>query len=174
MTVRFVTLIFFAVVQFAYADMLPDGTERYDVEEKPWVELDTAIPDYPKAENLIEIFVGPTESNHFYVDGSSLVIGVDGIVRYVLVLKAKGGATNVSLEAMRCATREMKLVATASVDGNWQRNSNPLWQPIKNKLVNQHHAILNHDFFCLGGHPPRDAAEARAGLKNGRHKDAPQ
>ena len=174
MILRLAPLFFLVAVQSVYAYTLPDGTERYDIEDKIWVELDTAIPEYPKAENLIEFSVGPTETNHFYIDGSSIVIGLDGIVRYVLVLKTVGGAKNVSMEAIRCATKEMKLLATGRADGGWEKIPNSSWQPIKNKLVNQFHAILNRDFFCAGGHPPHDSDEARAGLKHGRHLDAPQ
>ena len=88
--------------------------ENYNFVETPWIELQTIIPSYPKPENLIEFAVGPTEHNRFYVDGSTINVGNDGVVRYVLVLKTEGGATNVSLEAMRCDTRELKLIAVAA------------------------------------------------------------
>ncbi len=148
-------------------------SERYDFEEKPWVEEKTVIPDFPKTENLIEFAVGPTERNRFYVDGTTISIGADGIIRYVLVLKTTGGAINVTLEGMRCATRELKLIAVGRSDGGWEKILKPVWRTIENKLVNQHHAVLNRNFFCPSGHTPRDSAEARTALKRGKHEDAP-
>ena len=150
-----------------------DQEKPYDFEEKPWVEEKTAIPEYPKPENLIEFQAGPTEHNRFFIDGSTINIGADGVVRYVLVLKTQGGATNVSLEAMRCDTRELKLVAVGRSDGTWDSVQSPQWRTIENKLVNDHHAILSRDFLCPAGHAPRDASDTRAGLRRGKHPDAP-
>ena len=169
----YVLLLLTGVAAHVFAYTFEGGPEQYDYDEKPWAEEKTVIPDYPKSEDLIEFTVGPTEHNRFYVDGSTISIGADGIVRYVLVLKTAGGASNVSLEAMRCATRELKLVAVGRADGSWSKIQNPNWQPIQNKLVNQHHAVLNRDFLCPSGHTPRDAAEARAGLKRGKNQDTP-
>ncbi len=152
---------------------LADQEKPYDFEEIPWVESVTAVPDYPRQENLIEFTAGPTERNRFFVDGSTINIGTDGIVRYVLVLKAAGGASNVSLEGIRCDTREFKLFAVGRSDGTWSKLGSPQWQRIENKLVNQHHAALSRDFLCPAGHALRDAADARAALRRGKHPDAP-
>lgn len=152
---------------------LADQEKPYDFEEKPWIESETALPEFPKPENLIEFSVGPTEHNRFFVDGSTINIGTDGIVRYVLVLKTSGGASNVSLEGIRCDTRELKLFAVGRSDGTWSKIQNPQWQLIENKLINQHHAALSRDYLCPAGHAPRDAAEARAALRRGKHPDAP-
>lgn len=154
------------------AAALADAEMPYDFEEKPWSESETAIPDFPKPENLIEFSVGPTERNRFFVDGSSIVIGMDGIVRYVLVLKSSGGASNVSLEGIRCDTREYKLFAVGRSDGTWSKLPNPQWRLIENKLMNQYRATLNQEYLCPAG-LARDVAEARAALRRGKRPDMP-
>lgn len=162
-----------AALAFLPAVALADPEKPYDFEEKPWQEVATLIPSFPGQENLIEFYVGPTELNRFFVDGSTINVGTDGIVRYVLVIKTAGGASNVSLEGMRCDTRELKLFAVGGPDGTWSKVGKPQWRPIENKRINQHHAVLGRDFLCPAGSAPRDAAEARAALRRGKHPDAP-
>jgi hypothetical protein len=67
-------------------DALADQEAPYNFEEKPWVEAETLLPAFPQEANLIEFYVGPTERNRFFVDGSTINIGTDGVVRYVVVL----------------------------------------------------------------------------------------
>lgn len=163
----------FLALAFMVDAALADPEKPYDFEEKTWQEAATQIPEFPVERNLIEFYAGPTEHNRFFVDGSSISIGTDGIVRYVLVVKTAGGASNVSLEGMRCDTLGFKLFALGRSDGTWSKVANPLWRPIENKLVNQHHAVLSRDFFCPAGNAPRDAAAARAALHRGKRPEAP-
>ena len=151
---------------------LADPEPPFAFEEKPWVEGQTEIPAFPKSEQLIEFYVGPTEQNRFYVDGSTISIGNDGVVRYVVVIRTSGGASNVNLEAMRCASREVKLFAVGRSDGTWSKIPAPRWQPIESKLMNHYRSILNRNFLCPAGHTPSDASEARAALRQGKHPDA--
>lgn len=151
---------------------LADPEPPFQVEEKPWVEGQTTLPSYPKSEDLIEFYVGPTERNRFYIDGSSIAIGTDGVVRYVVVIRAAGGASNVNLEAMRCATREVKLFAIGQSDGTWSKHPSPQWQHIESKSINQYRAVLNRDFFCPSGYPAHDANDARSALRRGKHPEA--
>ena len=50
-------------------------------EGKKWVEQETMLPDYPRAQNLVEFDAGAATSNRYYVDGSTLSVGADGGVR---------------------------------------------------------------------------------------------
>lgn len=142
-----------------------DPEETYTFEETPWKESALALPAYPQAGNLMEFYVGPTEHNRFLVDGSTINVGEDGVVRYVVVIKTSGGATNVSFEGIRCSTHELKLYALGGSDGQWTKIAAPRWQVIENKLINQYRAVLNRDLFCPGGKAIRDAAEGRNALQ---------
>lgn len=169
---RIVRLIGLVALVSMAGTVLADPEPPFNFEEKPWVESQTAIPAYPAESNLIEFFVGPTERNRFFIDGSTIAIGSDGIVRYVMVLETKAGARNVTLEAIRCATREIKLVAVGRSDATWDKIQAPQWRSIENKTINQYRAVLSRNFLCPAGAPPRDSAEARAALRRGKHPDA--
>ncbi len=157
---------------FMMAAALADEEKPYAFEEKPWVEGETKLPGYPQEQNLIEFYVGPTERNRFFVDGSTLDIGADGVVRYAMVLKTTSGAINVTLEALRCATREFKLFAIGRSDATWSKVGVPQWRLIENKSINHYRSVLSRNFLCPAGATPRDAADARKALMHGKHPEA--
>lgn len=149
---------------------------RYQ-EDEPIQELkDIEPPAFPKQENLREFYVSAATANKFFIDASTLAPGTDGIVRYVLVIKTSGGATNVSFEGINCRERQWKLYATGRSDGTWvkSRAARTEWRPIENKPVNRHHAELNRNFFCPGDIPIYTADEGRNALRLGRHPHAPR
>lgn len=126
-----------------------------------------ALPASPRAENLIEFYVSAATRNHFFIDSLSLSVGADGVIRYVLVVKTVGGATNTSFEGIRCSTGEYRLYATGRGDGSWTRAQLSAWRPIENQSANGDHAALSRDYFCPDGFPVADAAAGRAALHTG-------
>jgi len=144
-----------------------------DVEEAgPWQEEAATLPSLPKDENLLEFYVSAGTSNHFYIDGPSIAPGKDGVVRYTLVIRTSGGATNVTYEGIRCETRELKLYATGTSAGTWSRARKDEWRPIENKPVNRHHAALSRDLFCPAGAQIYSNEEGREALRLGKHPRA--
>jgi hypothetical protein len=95
-------------------------------------------------------------------------------VRYALVVKTTGGATNVSFEGIHCKNRSWKLYATGRSDGAWVKSpaSRADWRPIENRPVNRHHAALSRDYFCPAGIPIRSAEDGRNALRLGKHPNA--
>lgn len=120
---------------------------EFDDEAKPWVEIEAQLPAYPRDGNLIAFDGGPA-GHRFQIDAPSLSVGADGVVRYTLVVRAAGGAMNVTFEGIRCATREQKLYAVGRPDGRWVRAREPAWRRIENREFNRHHAVLYSEFFC--------------------------
>lgn len=148
---------------------------RGDQEEKPWQELDIEPPAYPKQEDLREFYVSAVATNKYFIDGSTLAVGADGVVRYVLVVKTSGGATNVSFEGIRCHDRTWKHYAAGRSDSATWAKSRALrieWRPIENKPVNRHHAALSRDLFCPMGNAIQSADEGRNALRLGKHPNA--
>lgn len=149
---------------------------RYDhgEEEKPWQELQVAPPAFPRPENLRDFYVSAVATNKYSVDASTLTVGADGVVRYVLVVRTSGGATNVSFEGIDCKERRWKHYATGRSDGTWSesRAGRLEWRAIENKPVNPHHAALSRDLFCPIGNPIRSADEGRNALRLGKHPDS--
>ncbi|WP_310449613.1 CNP1-like family protein [Sulfuritalea sp.] len=153
-----------------------DKENYYDDEdEKPWQEQkEVDLPAFPNQADLAEFYVSSAATNKFFIDASTLAVGADGVVRYVLVVKASGGATNVSFEGINCKDRSWKLYATGRSDNSWNRSqaSRVQWRPIENKPVNRHHAALSRDFFCPGGIAIYTADEGRNALRLGKHPNS--
>ncbi|MBM3391883.1 MAG: hypothetical protein FJY34_07925 [Betaproteobacteria bacterium] len=142
---------------------------EYYEEEKKWVELESNPPEFPKPDDLIEIDAGAATSNRFYVDGKTLTVGQDGVVRYVMVVKTSAGSTNVSYEGLRCSTKERKLYAFGRSDTTWSTARNPAWQAIK---AGSQHAFLYRQYFCPNHVIIYRAEEGVDALKRGHHPEA--
>lgn len=150
------------------------GTEidYVEPEVEAWKELDVPPPAFPREENLRDFYVSPTTTARYLVDASTLAPGSDGIVRYVLVIRAAGGAQNISFEGIRCAENTWKLYATGGSDGQWRKARISEWRLIENQPVNRYHAALSHELFCPLGIPIATADEGRNALRLGEHPDA--
>ncbi|MBX3666610.1 MAG: CNP1-like family protein [Burkholderiales bacterium] len=141
--------VFSALTAFAQSQW--DGWDyKFDREVTSWSEMQAQLPAYPADANLIPLDVGSVSSHRFFVDGKSVSADKDGVVRYTLVIKTSGGATNVSFEGIRCETREQKYYAIGRTGGSWVRARDPRWKYIEFRHVNAHHVTLYGEFACDG------------------------
>jgi len=101
---------------------------------------------------LIAFDAGAATPHRFYIDAASLSVGEDGVVRYTLVVRSGGGATNVLFEGIRCATQEQKLYALGRPEGGWVRARESRWRRIEYRELNRHHAVLYSEFLCPERH----------------------
>lgn len=132
-----------------------------------WQEEETALPPYPSARDLVEFAVPGTGGFHFFVDGQTLRVGDDGVVRYALVARSTGGADNVSYEGVRCATHEYRIYAVGHPDGRWSGRPGP-WQPVGAASgAARWRTVLERDYFCRGKQPIRDREEGLRLLRQG-------
>ena len=122
--------------------------EDFDDTGKTWQEVALQLPAAPSAENLIPFHVSATATQNFAVDGKSLDIGKDGVIRFTLVSTSPSGAKNVSYEGIRCATFEKKSYAFARADGTWSRSRRDQWEGIVRNAANRQHGTLAVDYFC--------------------------
>ena len=120
----------------------------FDEEKMSWKEIEAQIPLYPRPENLIPFEASAASPHRFYIDAASLSLGEDGVMRYTLVVKAAGGATNVTYEGIRCETREQKSYAFGRAGSGWTRTRDPQWRRVEDIGANRHHFVLYADFFC--------------------------
>lgn len=175
---RLVAFIIVAIATGAAAQppQMPDVRQHTPPEEEaPWQELkEVKPPAFPKQENLREFYVSPVTTNSYFIDASTLSVGSDRIVRYVLVVVTSGGATNVSFEGINCENRRWKFYATGRNDGTWvnSRATRVEWRPIENKDIIRHHAALSRDLFCPGGVAIATAKEGRSALIRGTHPNS--
>lgn len=149
----------------AYADF------EEDYEKKQWQEIEIQLPAAPKQESLLPFYVSAATDNRFFVDGATLSVGSDGVVRYVLLVLSPHGGRNLTFEGMRCQTRERRIYASGRQDGTWSKARKNEWVRIQDAYANRHHAALYLDYFCPSGLIVRDAAEAREALVRGGQPD---
>ena len=140
-----------------------------DQEKRPWDELQAQLPAYPKPENLLRFDIGSSNANRYFIDAPSLSVGEDGVVRYSLVIRAAGGATNVSFEGVRCESGQVRVYAFGHPDQQWSRARNAGWRDILQREINGYHHVLMRDYFCTASRrksvlPLRDI---ESNLKNG-------
>lgn len=138
-------------------------------EDKKWIELESKPPPYPQEQALVEFNAGAATSNRYYIDGSTLNVGGDGVVRYVVVIRAAGGATNVNFEGIRCDSRERKLYAIGRSDRTWATSRTQSWQLIQR---GSYQAVLSREYFCPNNGIILKAEEGIDALKRGGHPEA--
>lgn len=133
--------------------------EDFDDVDKPWQEIAVQLPPAPQPANLAPLTVPASSTHRFEVDTSSISVGEDGVVRYVMVATSEGGARNVSYEGIRCETYERKLYAFGRPDGSWSRSRRDQWERIRALGPTQQHASLARDYICEGKTVTGKAAE---------------
>lgn len=156
-----------ALVSFFATSVRAEFDEEY--ETRPWQEVEVTLPKAPDAAGMLPFFVSAASDNRYFIDGASLTVGADGVVRYVLLVETGGGARNITFEGMRCETRERRIYASGRRDGSWSRSRNNAWERIQDNALNRQHAALFLEYFCPGGVIVRDADEAREALRRGVH-----
>src|SRR5690606_20525151 len=122
--------------------------DRSGVDAKKEVarEEEVPLPAYPRESDLIEFEVG-SGAHRYFIDARSLDVGADGVVRYALVVKTAGGASNASYEGIRCATQEKRIYALGHPQGKWIPARRSVWEPIVPGRANEHQAVLYKDYF---------------------------
>jgi len=139
----------------------------FDEGKKPWREIESMLPPYPRPEHLVPFDGGGASQHRFFIDARSLSVGEDRVFRYTLLVRTAGGATNVSFEGMRCETREQKYYALGRADGSWVRARKPQWRRLETQSINRHYYVLYADVFCFGKVPVQTTREALQRLKYG-------
>jgi len=150
--------------------MRDPAADAIDFSEKPLQEDKVKLPPAPKVEDLIEFDAGPTRRGfEHFVDGATLSLGEDGVIRYTLVITSNAGARNVTYEGIRCTTAERKVYAFGRRNGTWSEARDLEWRRIDQSTADGPIYILYNDFFCPGRSAVTSAGEAVAALKAGAH-----
>lgn len=134
-------------------------------EEKNISERELVLPPYPKPENLLKFDAGTLGANQHWLDTQSIQVGEDDIIRYTLVIKTQGGASNISYEGLRCKPAERKLYAYGRENQTWSEAQAPKWQNIDFNSTTSYHKTLHREIFCPEGIGVRNAAEAVKNLR---------
>ena len=164
----------------ALAQLNPPGTvdrlnsgktdwER-EMEDKDWQEVDFKLPEYPRAEDLIEFEVSAARNFRFFIDSRSISSGPDGVVRFTLVARSASGAESVSYEGMRCRGATHRVYATGRAgDRSWSPARTGGWKEIPSRTVNSQLPVLRWEYFCPQNVPIATREEGIDALKRGGH-----
>jgi hypothetical protein len=125
------------------------------------------LPAFPRNENLTEFTVSPPSGFRFFVDRTSISVGKDRIVRFVLVARSPSGVDNISYEGINCREREYRIYAVGRADGSWVSRPGE-WRAIA-QSPQPGQGTLQREYFCPGGIATADASDAVKALQRGGH-----
>ncbi len=140
-----------ATQQAGAVRMQQNENQGKDVEEEEVQEETPQLPPYPRDSNLIEFAPYGRTTNRYYVDGSSVSVGRDKIVRFTVVAKSKLGGEHVAFAGVNCKRQEWKDYAYGTPEKLWRQQTDPPWQRIENLATNDYKYSLFKDFMCFGG-----------------------
>lgn len=168
MKFRALLLVFLSCLGAAARADPPTFNDVEEQEAAPWKEDDYSLPAFPKDENLIEFHVSAASSARYYIDRTSIGAGTpDNVVRYAMVVKTAGGATNISYEGVRCDANEFRIYATGNHEGTWVTSRRTEWRKFQ-RYSPQQKALANN-YFCPSFNPVKTAAEGVDALQHGVH-----
>jgi hypothetical protein len=123
-----------------------------------WREAQAPPPPAMKVDGLIPLEM-PRSALRFGVDPSSVSIGSDGIVRYVVVAASATGAVNGLYEGIRCDSGEFKVYARGNAGSGWTLAKDSPWQPLQDGKSSSHSLLIARTGACIGHAPNRSAVQ---------------
>ena len=162
---------FALAAQAAVGVAQPKSDWEIEVERRGWTEGEYKLPPPPKADDLIEFYVSAGTDFRFFIDGQSISIGKDGVVRYTLLARSPSGTENVTYEGIRCSEGKYRVYAYGRSGTGWTERTSD-WRPIEAKTVQRSHHALWREYFCPMKVPLFDQAEGIDALRRGGHPNA--
>lgn len=155
-------LFLLAALAACSSEPLQSDWERAHLSETSREDV-APTPRYPRSADLVPVDVPAPPGVRFFVDPTTLSVGRDRVVHYVLVARSTSGSENVTFEGLRCSPREFRVYALGGPGGTWAGEPAP-WQTTRSADVSPARRALAQDYFCADGFPVRDAGEAVAAL----------
>ena len=125
----------------AHAQLVPQSPD--------WREVEAPPPPAPKLEGLIPLEI-PGTTLRFGVVPTSVAIGSDGIVRYVVVASSATGAVNAMYEGIRCNSGEYKVYARHNPDSGWTPVKDSAWRSLHEQPMSRHSLLIARTGACMG------------------------
>ena len=119
-------------------------------EEPEWTESSVIPPTAFNTEALQPFEVMRDSALSYGIDPGSLIVGEDGVVRFVMVARSSSGALNVLYQGIRCATAETKTYARLSDKGSWNTSPNAAWQELSFRGPTRPAMMLARQGVCDG------------------------
>ena len=101
----------------------------------------------PNQSTLLPFYVTKTTVFKFAVDTGSILIGKDGVTRYIVAITNPSGEQQIQYEGIRCDSFQWRLYG-AFENNAWRENPLSSWRDIQNKVPNRYQAALAQGAFC--------------------------
>lgn len=101
----------------------------------------------PNPKKLVPFYVTQTTIFKFAIDTDSILIGADGVTRYVVVITSPSGSQQTQYEGIRCDSYQWRLYGTYESSG-WKENPLSGWSNIRSNVPNRYQAALAQGAFC--------------------------
>ncbi|MBU3555913.1 CNP1-like family protein [Polynucleobacter sp. UB-Piko-W3] len=101
----------------------------------------------PNKSTLQPFYVTQTTIFKFAVDTNSILIGADGITRYIVVITNPSGGQQSQYEGIRCDSFQWRLYGVYESSG-WRENPLSSWKAIERDIPNRYQASLAQGAFC--------------------------
>lgn len=101
----------------------------------------------PNPSTLLPFYVSQHTIFKFAVDTDSILIGADGVTRYIVVMTNPSGGQQTQYEGIRCDSFQWRLYGTLE-NNAWRENPLSSWRTIQNNVPNRYQAALAQGAFC--------------------------
>jgi hypothetical protein len=101
----------------------------------------------PNKSTLQPFYVTETTIFKFAVDTNSILIGKDGVTRYIVVITNPNGGQQTQYEGIRCDSFQSRLYGTFN-NNKWHENPLGSWATIRSNIPNRYQAALAQGAFC--------------------------
>lgn len=101
----------------------------------------------PNKDTLQPFYVSERTIFKFAVDTNSILIGADGVTRYIVVLTSPDSSVQTQYEGIRCDSFQWRLYGTLE-NGMWKENPLSTWRNIQSNVPNRYQAALAQGAFC--------------------------
>ncbi len=128
-------------------DPLISGVDPYA--PKVFREGNTSMPLVaPNPKTLLPFYVSETTIFKFAIDTQSILIGNDGVTRYMVQITSPSGSKQTQYEGIRCDSYQARLYGTYEANGTWRENPLGGWSAIKDAIPNRYQAALAQGALC--------------------------
>lgn len=101
----------------------------------------------PNQATLVPFYVSQHTIFKFAVDTNSILIGADGVTRYIVVMTNPSGEQQAQYEGIRCDSFQWRLYGTLE-NNSWKENPLSTWRAIQSNVPNRYQAALAQGAFC--------------------------
>ncbi len=116
-----------------------------------WAEDKAMPPPAYTADKLLPIEMPSYVTLKVGIDPSTVSVGADGVVRYVVVMRNASGSVNAAFEGIKCTEGEVKTYARVSSAGSaWIALEQPDWRPMTDNLPSRHAYAIAKQGACNG------------------------